>query len=129
MLRADHPWCQKPPPVSLPKEQAEEQAQDERAGGQGWSSVWGAGGVEASDSRFWGLAMGHDGGGRTALLTAASLGLQLCSGKLGRLPDLTEATKAGRGGVEGGLLKHKPLPCPGWPEDRWAERRMVTREA
>lgn len=29
MLRADHPWGQKPAPVSLPKGQAEEQAQDE----------------------------------------------------------------------------------------------------
>lgn len=44
-------------------------------------------------------------------------------------PDLTEATKAARGGVGERLLKRKPLPCSGWPEDRWAERRMVTREA
>lgn len=43
MLRADHPWGQKPPPVSLPKEQAEEQAQDERAGGQGLSMGSGVG--------------------------------------------------------------------------------------
>ena len=41
--------------------------------------------MEVSDSQLWGLAMGHDGGGRTALLSAASLGLQLCSGELGRL--------------------------------------------
>lgn len=41
-------------------------------------------------------------------------------------PDLTEATTAGREGV---VLKRKPLPWPGWPADRWAGRRLVTREA
>lgn len=38
-------------------------------------------------------------------------------------PDLMEATKAEGEGVG---LERKLLPWPGWPEDRWAGRRLVT---
>lgn len=80
--------------------------------------------MEVSDSQLRGLVMGHDPG-RTALLAASSLPSSAVR-SLADSPDLMDATKVGGEGV---VLKHKHLPWPGWPEDRWAGRRLVTREA
>lgn len=69
-LEPTTPGVKNPFPFLCPRDKLRSRP---RMNEQGRGPVWGVGGVEASDSQLWGLAMGHDPG-RTALLAAASLG-------------------------------------------------------